>query len=274
MKNYKIIKIIAFSILSILLIVCASCNKINEKEITIIDDIVLGKPSKIFFEYLDSLGIPNDVFFIKPFFNSDDGSLLDNRIKLYYTNQFNYANYACDNSCHLGVFYPIANSSGNIVRLDVIIINSMPAYYIENGEFSLIDKKNTNNSINQSVFVTICSEIRCKLEAKYGTPKDIQNQSNLCYIFSKNAVEGFEVDPNEQLVLGENVRYEWETEYMYINFYSGIYSKYAQFNKEEKRYVFGNKLNLSTSPCYFSPYISYQLKNETIKKLGLDKDKI
>lgn len=277
MKKIKRISIIVISILSILIIICTSCNKIDEKEITIIDDIVLGKPSNTFYNYLDSIGIPSKAFFTRPFFTSDEKNILENRIKLYYTNQFNFTQYKNDKSDHFGFYYQILDNNNNNVGLIVMIGSVMPTVIInsQGDNISFIDDNVTRGGINQSVCVFLLDDILYKLESKYGKGTKIEKESNPLYLIKGSNVETYQTGIDS--LSTENVRYDWKTQYINISFCYGIPDPNTWFIPETNIYYWG-KFNYMTGThpmkCNYGASITYQLNNKAMKELGFDKNKI
>ncbi len=264
-------------IITFLLLTVFSCkNKIDKKEITIIDDVVLGKPKPSFEKYLDSLGIASNVFFTKPFFYNTDQNILDYRIKFWYTTRFNFSSYSTDKTSHLGLFYTI-NKSDAVVGLVVIIANIMiPAlvYDVDQDKVSMISQEYGYGGISQSVCISELTDIQSKLQSKYGIPKIVEKKSNNYYVLEGNNINAYRTAPDSLFAMLQNELYVWETKYLDITFFNGITDFNRFYDTAKNEYYFGKKQNSTSILCNFGACITYLLKNETQKKLGLDKDKI
>lgn len=265
-------------ILIIIVFQLISCQKkIENKDITIIDNIVLGTPANTCGKYLDSLGIQSKVFFTRPIFYTFEKNILDNRIKFWYTTRFNYSDFGNANRSHLGLYYTISQSDA-IVSYIVFIVNVLKPVFIfddKKEEFiASLGSEYSYGGLSQSVCCLELDAILNALKAKYGEPQKYEKRSNNYYEIYGNEIKEYRTNPDSLFSFGQNELYVWNTKYVKISFFNGFTTPRMYFDIKTKFYSFEQAPNINEFTCNFGAYIQYELTNEAIKKLGLDKEKI
>ncbi len=264
----------------LLLFIVVGCNNIPDEDITIIDNIVLGKPMTNFNKQMDSLAIPHQSFITKTFINNYD-DILDkyNHINMYYSNILNFSEERSYHNDHFGLYYPITlTGTNNNIGLIVLLGHTRKPYLSSDLEknANFVTEKNIVQDVNENVI----EKIEKLYISKYGKPfSDNKSEYNLLYIIENNEIKKY----SDTTRVGREIL--WKTEYMNISLFTGLDSYDCTYNKEERYYTetvlsFGKRIvakkNLEANemPSYSFAYIKYELNDLAIEKLKLDNKKI
>jgi hypothetical protein len=278
--NLSVIKMNKFLYFLLLLFIVVGCNNIPDEDITIIDNIVLGKPSTNFNKQMDSLLLPHQPFMTKTFFYNYD-EILDNYnyINMYYSNIFNFSDERSDHNEHYGLFYPITlTGTNNNMGLIVLLGHTRKPYLSSDVEknANLTTEKNIVQDVNENVI----DKIEKLYISKYGKPyTDYKSEYNLLYVIENNDIKKY----TDTTRVGREIM--WKTEYMNISLFTGLDSYDCTYDKEKRYYTetiwtYGKRIvakkNLAANemPSYSFAYIKYELNDLAIEKLKLDKKKI
>ena len=261
-------------ILFIFLINILSCKNskpsINQEKITIIEDIVLGSDLDSMYKDLKKNGVNLEIFYTKISFN-DLSETPNNMIGMYYTDIFNFNKYrnSTINLNHFGLLYPIELTGTNrLLGMNVILVSAQDQL------FTSKVKLNYPSAI-QEVNELLIKDIEKLFIQKYGEPT-FRIELNYYPVFH---IEGKEIKEYSSAGSKSEI-VTWENEYMTVNFYKGIKSYETCFDPKTPQYSFFWKIggepeivkptdgNLYS---YSMPYISYKLKDTTLKMLDLKK---
>ena len=260
----------------LLILVFTSCQGIDKDDITIIDGVQLGMDEDAFNSQLDSLEINQDVFYTKVLFDNLD-EVDDTRVRFNFTDIFNNNKYNSSVSKTYGLYYP-TNWAGtkNIIGLTVLLVHSDNALLFSNTGFGNITKEKKISGISQNIPDEQSEDIARMLSEKYGPPMDtLKSDLTTFFVFQGKQIGKFHSDNSN---LGELLI--WKTKCIDIRYFKGIESSETFFNKNLKGYF--TILDKSSSidydngerMCRSYGYIMYQLNDETIKKMKLDKRKL
>ena len=268
-----------FSFIMIILIV-VSCNNVDKKDITVIENIQLGTNYTNFQRQLDSLGIKSKTFFSKTFFY-EISEINNNKITFHTSEIFNLEPYKKETNIY-SLIYPIKmTGTDNIIGLSVIIGHTYDTKLFTNGELYNLAKEYKTQSFNQNIPEDLVKEIKLLLVSKYGSPilDDYKSENNSFFVLEGSEFKSYVGDAKIQCKLTT-----WETENLNIELYSGIPSSSATFTKDGFTYVIqplGKENDVALvdfskgeKQCKSYVYINYQLKSETIKRLKLNEKKL
>ena len=150
-----------FIILALQLISCQ--KKIDKIDVTIIDDVVLGKNSETFDNYLDSLGISKKVFYtdINQFYDENQDF---NKLKIndYYTKQFDLPQYkdAHNKVCHYGLYQSVTwAESMKICGLIIIFGTTTNPILITKKGFENLTDLTGIEGVNESIYIVFVNDI-------------------------------------------------------------------------------------------------------------------
>ncbi|MBS1755684.1 MAG: hypothetical protein JSU03_00265 [Bacteroidetes bacterium] len=266
-------RIVTFVVVCLTII---SCNRINPKDITIIDGVKLGSSKEDFYNQCDSLKIEQKIFYTKTMFGSSD-DVSESRIKTYVTDIFNSSDYSTKYTQHFGLYYPTTlTGTKNIIGLNVLMVHTSQASLITNRGFENLNKETPG--ISQDISYNQVDDIANMLSKKYGKPSDTLKFEFLnFYVIEGSQIRSYHSDSTN---VGEKII--WKTKYLDISLFKGIASPTNTFNSKDRSYMmyFDNnpyrKIDYDNGerPCYAYTYISYMLNEEAIKKLELDKAKL
>lgn len=257
------------------------CNRIDKKDLEVIEGIQLGTSYKIYKKQLDSLGIKTKSFYTKSMF-SDINEIEHNQIQANTSDIFNLSDFRNSQTNHYSILYPVTlTGTDNVIGLNVIIGHTGSSLLISNGVYDLT-KEYSKNAFNQNISTGLLDQIKNMLTSKYGKPT-LDSYKSMYNDFY--AVQGKEI---KEFIGNENRKgsvTKWETEYFEIELFEGLSSVDAKYSKDGYRMVIqpsGKENNLVTDfdwdkgerPCVTYVYIKYDLKSEVIKKLNLNDKKI
>jgi hypothetical protein len=266
--------------ISVFFLLFISCNNISEEEVTVIDNIVLGQNMTKFNKQMDSLSIHHQNFLTKLYLdNFNDIIDENNHINMYYSNIFNFSEAKSNHNDHLGLLYPITltgteNNIGLIVLLGHTgkpILSSI----VEKDTF-LQSEKHFGQDTNKNVI----DKIKEMYVSKYGNPtSEYESKFNLLYVIEKNQINKY----TDTTRVGKEIN--WNTKYMNITLFTGVDSYDCTYDIDKRYYtetiwslgqrvIAKNNIKASEIPCYSYAYIKYELNDEAIRKLKLDKTKI
>lgn len=260
--------------------VFVSCNSIDKKDITVIENIQLGTSYKTFQKQLDSLGIKPKTFFTKTFF-SEFNEINENKITLNTSEIFNLIPYRKGTDIY-SLIYPIKlTGTDNITGLNIIIGHTFGTNLITDNRMYNLEKEFQTKSFNQNIPEDLVNDIKKLLISKYGNPTldDYKSEYNDFYVIQGKEIKSYVGDSKVQCKVTK-----WETENLNIALYTGIPSSDAKFTKDGFSYVIQPsgreheiaEIDTSTGEkqCKSYVYLKYELKSETIKKLKLNEKKL
>ncbi|MFD0700311.1 hypothetical protein [Myroides pelagicus] len=260
------LKLIA-SILTINLLSFA-CNRVSEKDITIIDNLVLGKKNLDFIEQYDSLKIPHKTFFAGHVFTSID-ELGTSKIIRAYSDKFNLLPQR--NIKQYGIYFQRSNEGSDyIVELDVMLGFEGNATLFEEGRMIDVTKETGINSFIQANRKDLIDKIESLLIKKYGKPDEVLVENIPFYSIKNNLLSPHNTEYSYKTEL-----LVWNTDYLVISFFKGLETN-SYFSEEGNSMIMFDKSQrneeLISNGIQFNeyPYISYRLNDKTIKKLKLD----
>ncbi|MTG99447.1 hypothetical protein GJV76_15205 [Myroides sp. BIT-d1] len=247
-----------------------ACNNVSEKDITVIDELVLGKSNKEFIQQYDTLKIPYTKFLTTSILSNLE-EFDQNTIVKAYTKEFNQllGNSSIE---HYGLYNQQAfDGTSNIVQLNVFL-GFVSNTLIFNPSGGLVDatKETGIKTFNQALHKDLVVKIEKMLIQKYGEPDKIIKENINFYYYDKNQTKTHNTwnDYNtEQLV--------WNTNNLEISYFKGINTD-SYFNEKFNYMIMidksprKEKLQENDIQVYEYPYISYRLNEKTIKKLKLD----
>ena len=258
------------------LLLFASCQRINPKDITIIDGIQLGMNEDAFNSQLDSLHIRQEIFYTKVLFDNLDE--VDNtRVNCYFTDIFDNSKYNSSISKTYGIYYPTNwAETKNIIGLTVLLVHTDNALLLSSAGYGNITKESKISGISQNLSIEQTEDIAQMLSEKYGRPLDtLKFDLTTFFVFQGNQIKKHRSDDSN---IGELLT--WKTKFIDINYFKGIASSESVFNTKQNAYftILDNSSKIDYDngerPCLSYGYIMYQLNSETIKKMQLDKRKL
>lgn len=264
---------IKFIIHTLTVFALIACNKIQDKDITIIDNIKLGvKKDSLDMQFLKKYMLLQGNY-TKVFFDNYD-EIENNKIYSRLSKAFDFQEYISSNIHHYGFYLPTVDDANNVIGIDVLLGHTSHATLIDKN-YGLIDITNETqlNAFDQNVREDLINKIESLLKEKYGTPKKtIKGKGIKNYVIQGKNVNTFETGNN---MLGESI--VWETEYLNITYFKGIPSKYVFYDKNINSYIYNfspqeiSKISNDEIVCNSYAYISYYLKEKAIKELKLEK---
>jgi hypothetical protein len=277
LKNNRKIKALFTSVFFLLLF---SCDNIPKKEITIIDDIVLGQNIPSLYKQMDSLSIPHKGF-LKDISINNYNAILDKNsyTHLYYSDIFNFSDERSIYNEHFGLLWPIA-LTGTDNNVSLIVLLGHTREPILEGE-----AKNYANSISEKYFKqdvnkNVIEKIEELYISKYGKPTyEWESELNSIYVIEKDGINQYLNDKR----IGKEII--WKTKYIDIKLFKGLDSYDCSYNTIRHNYSHiiwrigeskpvKDNLGSNDIPSYSYAYIKYELNEEAIKKLNLKKIKI
>ena len=101
-----------------------ACNRIDPKDITVIDGARLGLDLHAFYAQLDSLMVPQESFYTKTM-TRDLSEVLSSQIKFYRTDLFNTSKYSSSLTNHYGTYYPMTiEGTKNVVGVNILLVHA------------------------------------------------------------------------------------------------------------------------------------------------------
>ena len=256
--------------------ITVSCTEIKEKNLTVIDNLVLGKKYTEFINQYDSLNIPYTKFYIGfPYLEADD--ILSNQMTIGYTKNFNLLPSVVGEQ-HYGIYNPHKyEGTDNIVELNVLLGHTTNAWTLSpSGKTIDITKETNVKSFTQCIREDLLDKIEAMLIKKYGEPDNIYHTDITFYYIDKKQTKKHTIrdDYNSKLLV-------WNTKNLEISFFKGIKTD-SSFSKENGYFVAidkkqkeeGTELPLDHIQAYEYSYLLYRLNDKTITSLELDKPNI
>ncbi len=215
-----------------------SCTS-HAQDYETLQKIHLGKNSKIFSTYLDSLNIPKDEFY-----NGDaymalavDIDDVDNKIfTTYFSDIFDYPEYIGFNGkVHHPSILSAIEKNGKIHQINYHLGSTDDALLIYNNDFVNITEVTGIKSFRQIISKEIIQKIESYLIEKYGIPKREKNLDIPLQILQQGKFITSYLDghPLTTEVL------TWETKFITITFYKGVEFKHVLYNKSGRHYSYG-----------------------------------
>ncbi len=278
MKYYNLVIFFAITIVS--------CKSIDKNELKTINDIQLGISLKEYSSLLETLNIKQKSFLTGIHFPNYD--LNSHSKSFHYTTNFDFSNYKGKNTSHLGLLYPeVIAGTENIMGLFVLLVHTdNPRFILHRySEPQNIGGKYT--SISQHVAIDVLDEIEDMYTRKYGKPIDTITESIFITYKEISSTEIKSYRPPD--IEGVYQELIWETKYLRISFFKGMFVNQEKFDTETNRYAYNIGLDLEGKPevqeikvdykngetfCNSYPFIKYELKQDAIDKLKLDNIKI
>lgn len=267
-----------------LLIVAVSvlgCNRIDKKNLEVIEGIQLGTTYKMYQKQIDSLGIQTMSFYTKSMFTDID-EIEYNQIRANISDIFNLSEFRNSHTNHYAILYPTTlTGTDNVIGLNVILGHTGNSLLLSNGLYDLT-KEYGKSAFNQNISTTLLDQIKSMLTSKYGEPtlEGFESEYNDFYAIQGKEIKEYIGDENRKGKVTE-----WETDNLEIELFEGLASvdaKYSQNGYEMVIQPSGKENDLVTGfdwekgerPCVTYVYIKYDLKSEAIKKLGLNDKKL
>jgi hypothetical protein len=252
-------------------ITCLSCNKIKKEDISVIENLTLGKSTDSLYKEMKIKSIPINRF-TSSFIVFEKSQIFDdsNYINFYNTNIFN--SFANQNGEHCGLLYPITLSgTNNIFGMTVLLGHTKkPLYLSVAKEYEYM---NTSKCVIQTINEKLIEDIKKMYSSKYGVPKsDLLSKYNNVFTINNGKVEQYISDEiNARTII-------WETEFMKITFFTGLknYIKGCYYKPRDKFYldieITGEPIDYSNKmDCYAYPFIKYELNEKSVEELKLKK---
>lgn len=285
-KLFKLLRIkgviIVITIFISLLSIGCSKKQIDKKNLTIIDEIVLGQSMDSLISSYSKMQEPQNIFYTKFTFNSIS-ELQYNAISAHFTKVFDLSDYSNNiiNLYHIGILYPtVLIGTNNVIQMDVLLVSTGIPFSIN--PMDVNNAIGNNLCIQQEVNELLISKIIEMYKSKYGEPKTYSNINNYnIYVIENNNIKKYTTG-NE-----EGQLYIWENKFMKITFFTGNKSYYTTFTRNPAQYNYiisfgggGYKKHPEIDydhgivSCYSFPYIEYCIKDTIISELGLKSPKI
>jgi hypothetical protein len=258
----------------LMLCILISCNdeqkSISKENLTITEDIVLGSDIDSMYKALKEKKILPGFFYTKMSF-SDYSETNNYSLGIYYTDIFNLSEYrnSLINLNHYGFLYPIELTGTNkLLGMNILLVSTQEQLFTSPVKLS-------SPSVIQEVNELLLDEIENLFSKKYGKPVNRTTSSFYpVYHIEGNQIKEYGSAGAEAEIVS------WETDYLTIDFFKGIKSYETEYDPITPQYQFwwtvggepkpvkpkfGNKFSHSM------PYISYMLKDTTVKILKLEK---
>lgn len=270
-------QILSSTFLAFTWIVFGACNTINSDDLVIVDGVKLGTNLDNFNQQLITMSIKADTFYTKDVFYDTQELNATNTINAFRSDIFNSSTYQSENTDHYGIYFPTTwNGTNNVIGLSILLGHTDNAMgFFKSGVIN-ITKRTKISSFIQDLSNAHIEEIAGMLSSKYGKPDTIRSYLTNFYVIEGAIVRNYKGDSSnvgDQLI--------WKSKYLDVRLFKGIRSQKSTFDKNKNTYsttLEGLLEYLPTSatdiPCSSYSYISYQLHNETIKKLKLDQTKL
>ncbi|MBP5995248.1 MAG: hypothetical protein KA736_06060 [Crocinitomicaceae bacterium] len=247
----------------VLSLINSSCQDSNPTvpvdQITVAEDVVLGIDIDSLYKFFKKSGVNTQTF-------NKDGE----NISFYVTDVFDLSSYRNSNIHlnHVGLFYPIKLTGTNrLIGLKVLLASTHESN-LQNSEYL------NNLTIKQEVNEQLLSEIENMYTKKYGKPSRVKLNYYPVYQIEGNQVKKYEGTPSKCEIV------TWQNEYLTIDFHKGFKSYETSFDPSNICYLYtyfygGDAQQINPIGgnifSYSLPYISYELKDTTVKILGLEK---
>ena len=257
-----------------LLLLVVSCKDDNptftEESITITENVVLGSDMDSMYQDFKDRNVNSGTFYTRISFN-DYSEANENIIGMYYTDIFNLSNYSNSiiNLNHYGFLYPTKLTGTNrLLGMNILLVSTQKQLFTSNVKLNA-------PSVLQEVNELLIKDIENLFNKKYGKPiyRIKRNYYPVFHIEGKQIKEYASAGAEGEIV-------SWENDFMTIEFFKGIKSYETSFDPNTPQYSFewivgGEPKQVIPSSAnvysYSMPYISYQLKDTTVKILGLEK---
>jgi hypothetical protein len=246
-----------------------SCHSYTKQDLKVIDNLLLGLKVNDFYKACDSIGLENKLFVTRTVIKEND-TIRNFALRYYCTDKFNLTEYHKRGQDHLGLFYlTTLAGTDNIFKLNVLLIHTEPPIFASS--FLPESYKDSMAVLSQDVNELLIEEIKNLFLQKYETPKQTITGNNVpIKVIIKNEVIDFMQGPTD-----DGIMYVWETQALIIKYFTGIKNPKNWYSKENRDYWKGydpiTKLSEGDFHCRFGAYISYEVKDEALKKLNLDK---
>jgi hypothetical protein len=267
-----------FNLLIIGAALFTSCNKIEPKDVTVIDGISLGTTLEEYYKQCEDLNISQKLVYTKVFF-SDFQDVYHNSVKFYVTDIFNFSEYRGPDTEHFGIYNSIIMSgTKNVIGLNILLVHTAPAVIFSPSGSTYLTKQTKIPGVIQDVSLDLVEDIGDMLSKKYGKPNGkMKSEHFTVKVIEGNQIKNYRSDSTN---MGELLY--WETEYFDISFFKGINSTASTFTSNGNSYTIYFDTNPNTildydsgeRPCRSYSYITYKLNSKAIKRLALDKPKL
>lgn len=267
--------------LFIITISVLSCNRIEKKNLEVIEGIQLGTTYKMYLKQIDSLGIQTKSFYTKSMFTNID-EIENNQIRVNISDIFNLSDFRNSQTNHYAILNPTTLAgTDNTIELNVILGHTGSSVLISDRLYDLT-KEYGKSAFNQNISISFLDQIKNMLTSKYGEPslEGYKSEYNGFYAVKGKGFKEYIGDKNRKGKVTE-----WETDNLKIELFEGLQSVNAKYSKNGYTMVIqpsGKENNVVTDfdwgkgerPCVTYVFIKYSLKSETIKKLGLNDKKL
>jgi hypothetical protein len=260
-----------------------SCDGINQKDISIIENIRLGQEVNSFYKQLDSLGIKKILYYnvIAPRYQNSSFSE-DYYFPAYTSLLFDFSEFNNRNErlSHPSPLIPVTHQGTKKVIGTIVLLGHTNKPWLFFVPDHLKDIYSRNDHFRQDINELAFSKILKSYENKYGKPDKVDTSMfNEYFIIKGNSIDkGYDETK-------ESITYHWKTKYIDIKLFKGfnlnaIYSHEFKRYKESTNLLYSNPSGSSANPlegqfeCVSLPYIMYSLNEKAIKKLGIDKMKL
>ena len=246
------------------------CDKIDEKDLTVIEGLKLGINKNDMDLYLNSPKIKKGNFISQNFFtNISILSLRDYTLPVYYTDIFDFQS-GYPEIHHLGILRCATLENTNmVVSITATLVHTNFVNGIGyDGKQCDLTKESNLLGIDQNIPKYRIEHIKKLLSEKYGKPDEEGSFSQRISYLDKNRVV------EEQ---GYITGAKWKTKYFDIYLSEGFPSKTRTFDKKNRNYngyipTNGKYTEIkdfsdNQLPCVEFAFIRYQLNKETIEKL-------
>lgn len=265
------------TILSILTLL-VGCNKLDKKSLTVIDDINIGVPKDSLTVQFYMKNILQKELYTKSFF--EDYNDIENYKQYFQMSQvFDFPNFKNQNINHYGVYLPVIKTgTNNVIGLNILLGHTDNATLLDQN-LGIINISNETNiqSFDQNTRIDLLDKIESLLYEKYGEPTEKTKRDFIPFFVLEGKTANRYGTQNESK--GDAVI--WKTKNMEIIFFKGIpnYNTFYDTQNNAYFYLFEDnsltkKINKNQILCNQYAYISYNIDEETIKKLELDKIKL
>lgn len=278
----KVLKMKTYIILLIFTIpLFFSCNKIDKKELEVIEGIRLGTTFQDYQSQLDSLNIEMESFYTQSIFFEAE-RLQSDEIREYVSDIFNLSQYGDSETKHYAILVPATlTGTDNVIGLNVIIGHTRNALLFQNDSYD-ITSGNGISSFNQNISGSLLKKIKEMFISKYGNPvlKGSGSKYNEFYVIEGKDFKKYKGDNNWNGKITE-----WETDHLQIKLFEGLPSVDAKYSrngyeivvqpsgKEDEIISEFNSKN-GEEQCFTYAYIKYDLKTPTVQKLHLNEKQL
>lgn len=245
-------------------------QNISRDSLTITENIVLGSDIDSMYNEMKEKNLIPETFYTKMSF-SDYSEVSNYSLGIYYTDIFNLSSYSNPviNLNHYGFLYPIQLTGTNkLLGMNILLVSTQEQLFTS-------PVKLERPSAIQEVNELLIQDIEVLFTKKYGKPTD-RTTSRFYPVYH---IEGNQI--KEYGSAGAKAEIvSWETDYLTIEFFKGIKSFETEFDPITPQYQFwwtvgGNPKTVKPKNgniySHSMPYISYMLKDTTVKILKLEK---